>query len=129
MDSRFSASFIANLKNWMKLDSELKRQNKIAADIRTKKNELEKILLKHVSSNGLENTQINVGDMKLIPSKTYQMSPLNEALLKEVLFTILKNESNVSAIMDKISQKRNRERREVFALKMKKKGRLSSKRK
>jgi|MDTC01.2.fsa_nt_gb hypothetical protein len=129
MDSRFSASFIANLKNWMKLDSELKRQNKIAADIRTKKNELEKILLKHVSSNGLENTQINVGDMKLIPSKTYQMPPLNEALLKEVLFTILKNESNVSAIMDKISQKRNRERREVFALKMKKKGRLSSKRK
>lgn len=129
MDSRFSASFIANLKNWMKLDSELKRQNKIAADIRTKKNELEKILLKHVSSNGLENTQINVGDMKLIPNKTYQMPPLNEALLKEVLFTILKNESNVSAIMDKISQKRNRERREVFALKMKKKGRLSSKRK
>ena len=129
MDSRFSASFIANLKNWMKLDSELKRQNKIAADIRTKKNELEKILLKHVSSNGSENTQINVGDMKLIPNKTYQMPPLNEALLKEVLFTILKNESNVSAIMDKISQKRNRERREVFALKMKKKGRLSSKRK
>ena len=129
MDSRFSSTFIANLKKWIALNNELKRQNKIATDIRNKKNELEKILLKHVSSNGLENTQINVGEMKLVPNKTYQMPPLNEALIREVLYAILKNDSNVSAIISKINEKRNRERREVFALKMLKKRRLSSKKK
>lgn len=129
MDSRFSSTFIANLKKWIALNNELKRQNKIATDIRNKKNELEKILLKHVSSNGLENTQINVGEMKLVPNKTYQMPPLNEALIREVLYAILKNDSNVSAIINKINEKRNRERREVFALKMLKKRRLSSKKK
>ena len=129
MDSRFSSAFIANLKKWIALNNELKRQNKIATDIRNKKNELEKILLKHVSTNGLENTQINVGEMKLVPNKTYQMPPLNEALIREVLYSILKNDSNVSAIINKINEKRNRERREVFALKMLKKRRLSSKKK
>lgn len=129
MDSRFSSAFIANLKKWIALNNELKRQNKIATDIRNKKNELEKILLKHVSTNGLENTQINVGEMKLVPNKTYQMPPLNEALIREVLYSILKNESNVSAIINKINEKRNRERREVLALKMLKKRRLSSKKK
>lgn len=129
MDSRFSSTFIANLKKWIALNNELKRQNKIATDIRNKKNELEKILLKHVSTNGLENTQINVGEMKLVPNKTYQMPPLNEALIREVLYSILKNESNVSAIINKINEKRNRERREVLALKMLKKRRLSSKKK
>ena len=129
MDSRFSSTFIANLKKWIALNNELKRQNKIATDIRNKKNELEKVLLKHVSTNGLENTQINVGEMKLVPNKTYQMPPLNEALIREVLYSILKNDSNVSAIINKINEKRNRERREVFALKMLKKRRLSSKKK
>lgn len=129
MDSRFSSAFIANLKKWIALNNELKRQNKIATDIRNKKNELEKILLKHVSTNGLENTQINIGEMKLVPNKTYQMPPLNEALIREVLYSILKNESNVSAIINKINEKRNRERREVLALKMLKKRRLSSKKK
>ena len=129
MDSRFSSAFIANLKKWIALNNELKRQNKIATDIRNKKNELEKILLKHVSTNGLENTQINVGEMKLVPNKTYQMPPLNEALIREVLYSILKNDSNVTAIINKINEKRNRERREVFALKMLKKRRLSSKKK
>ena len=129
MDSRFSSAFIANLKKWIALNNELKRQNKIATDIRNKKNELEKTLLKHVSTNGLENTQINVGEMKLVPNKTYQMPPLNEALIREVLYAILKNDSNVSAIINKINEKRNRERREVFALKMLKKRRLSSKKK
>ena len=55
------------------------------------------------------------------------MPPLNEALIREVLYSILKNDSNVSAIINKINEKRNRERREVFALKMLKKRRLSSK--
>ena len=62
-----------------------------------------------------------------IPDLTYQMPPLNEALIREVLYSILKNDSNVSAIINKINEKRNRERREVFALKMLKKRRLSSK--
>ena len=67
--------------------------------------------------------------MKLVPNKTYQMPPLNEALIREVLYSILKNDSNVTAIINKINEKRNRERREVFALKMLKKRRLSSKKK
>lgn len=119
MAGKINEAFKKNLSQWIALERKLKEQTKSSSELRRTKAIIEESLLKYISANGLQNTQINVGTMRVVPSKGSQLPPLNMEFLEETLTEILGNPGTVNKIMDRIRRKREMGRKETFALKYK----------
>lgn len=119
MAGKINEAFKKNLSQWIALERKLKEQTKSSSELRRTKGIIEESLLKYISANGLQNTQINVGTMRVVPSKGSQLPPLNMEFLEETLTEILGNPGTVNKIMDRIRRKREMGRKETFALKYK----------
>ena len=119
MAGKINEAFKKNLSQWIALERKLKEQTKSSSELRRTKAIIEESLLKYISANGLQNTQINVGTMRVVPSKGSQLPPLNMEFLEETLTEILGNPGTVNKIMDRIRRKRELGRKETFALKYK----------
>jgi len=119
MAGKINEAFKKNLSQWIALERKIKEQTKSSSELRRTKGIIEESLLKYISANGLQNTQINVGTMRVVPSKGSQLPPLNMEFLEETLTEILGNPGTVNKIMDRIRRKREMGRKETFALKYK----------
>lgn len=119
MAGRINDNFKRNLSQWIALEKKLKEHSRIASELRRNKATIEESLLKYISNNGLDNTQINVGTMRVVPSKGSQLPPLNMEFLEATLNEIIGNPGNVNKIMDRIRRKREMGRKETFTLKYK----------
>ena len=119
MAGKINEAFKKNLSQWIALERKLKEQTKSSSELRRTKGIIEESLLKYISANGLQNTQINVGTMRVVPSKGSQLPLLNMEFLEETLTEILGNPGTVNKIMDRIRRKREMGRKETFALKYK----------
>jgi hypothetical protein len=119
MAGRINDNFKRNLSQWIALERKLKEHTRVASELRRNKATIEESLLKYISNNGLDNTQINVGTMRVVPNKGSQLPPLNMEFLETTLNEILGNPGNVNKIMDRIRRKREMGRKETFTLKYK----------
>ena len=119
MAGKINETFKKNLAQWIAIEKKLKEQTKASSELRKHKSVIEESLLKYISSNGLENTQINVGTMRVVPSKGSQLPPMNMEFLEATLTEILGNTGTVNRIIERIQRKREMNRKETFGLKYK----------
>jgi len=98
--------FQENIKKWVQLDSQLKVINDKAKDVRTQRNELSDHIFDFVETNNLSASTIKISDGKLKFAQTKQTAPISLGFLENCLSEIIKNEEQVTKIMEYIKQQR-----------------------
>jgi hypothetical protein len=98
--------FQENIKKWVQLDSQLKVINDKAKDVRTQRNELSDDIFDFVETNNLSASTIKISDGKLKFAQTKQTAPISLGFLENCLSEIIKNEEQVTKIMEYIKQQR-----------------------
>ena len=99
-------NFENNIQQWVSIDNQLKLLNEKMKDLRDKKNHLTENLTKYAVSNDLTKTAIPITDGKLRFVNTRVAEPLTFKYLEKTLKEVIKNESQVSIIMERIREKR-----------------------
>ena len=99
-------SFESNIKTWVSVDNEIKQINDKLKTLRENKSRLNDEITKYIKNNNMENAQVQISDgrLKFINSKIQQ--PLTFKYLQESLSEIIKDKSQVSAILNHIKNKR-----------------------
>jgi len=119
MDSRITPKFYNEIREWIAIEEKLKEQNKIASELRKRKNTLEEALLQYIKENKLSNVALKFGTKSVIPYKGSQLPPLNMEFIQSVLNDLLGSRETVEKIISSISRKREASRRDTFSLKYK----------
>ena len=99
-------NFENNVQQWVSIDNQLKLLNEKIKDLRDKKNHIAENLTKYAISNDLTKTTIPITDGKLRFVTTRVAEPLTFKYLEKTLKEVIKNESQVSIIMERIREKR-----------------------
>jgi hypothetical protein len=99
-------SFELQIKEWIHLDNELKNMNEKVKQIREKKTSLNNNIMEYVSKNNLFHSNINISDGKVKFTQSNICNPLTFKYLEKCLGEIIRNEKQVSQIMDYIKTKR-----------------------
>lgn len=98
--------FQQNIKDWVKLDGQLKDINDQTKQIRTDKSSLQTNIYEFVQSNDLEASTVKISDGKLKFAQTKQTPPLSLGFVENCLMDKLNNESMVTDLMEYIKSKR-----------------------
>ena len=95
-----------NIKQWVRLDDQLKMVNEKAKDIREQKNNLGENILIYVEKNNLENAtaKITGGKLKFIESK--QTAPLTLKFIEECLNKTINDPLKVKEILAHMKEQR-----------------------
>jgi hypothetical protein len=99
-------SFESSIQQWVSLDNQLKLLNEKIREVRDKKNHLTENLIKYAITNDLTKNTIPITDGKLKFINTRIAEPLTFKYLEKTLKEVIKNESQVSIIMERIREKR-----------------------
>ena len=99
-------SFQENIKKWVQLDSQLKNLNDKSKEIRGQRNELSDGIFDFVDDNNLSTSTIKITDGRLKFAQNKQTAPITLGFLEGCLNDIIKNEEQVTHIMEYIKQKR-----------------------
>jgi len=99
-------SFENQIKQWIQADNQLKDLNEQVKALREKRNSLEKTITTYAESNNLSNSTVKFQDVKLKFTNSKVAEPLTFRYLEKRLSEVIKNESQVKAIMDYIRDKR-----------------------
>lgn len=100
-------SFENQIQQWVSLDNQMKIYTEKIKELRDKKNSITENIQKHVKTNQLSQSTIQISDGKLKFVETRVSEPLTFKYLEKSLSEIIKNESQVKMIMDHV--KKNRE--------------------
>jgi len=102
-----SNDFTNLVKNWVRLDNELKQLNERLKNLREQKNTINNNVISYVETNNLNGAIINISDgqIKFYNSKT--TNTLTFKFVEECLSDIIDNKEEVSKIIEYIKQKRN----------------------
>lgn len=100
-------SFENQIQQWVSLDNQLKQINEKAKELREKRNELEGNITNYAAKNNLSNATIKISDGRLKFTNTKVQEPLTFKYLEKSLSEVIKNESQVSLIMNHLKEKRN----------------------
>ena len=101
-----SVDFENQIKQWVQIDNKLKEFNEQTKHLREQKNELEKKITNYVSSNNLSNPMIQIPGGRLKITNKRIPEPLTFKYLETSLSGIIKNEKQVTTIVEHIRQKR-----------------------
>jgi phosphatidate phosphatase PAH1 len=99
-------SFENKVQQWVQLDNQLKKLNDQVKLLREQRNTLETNLTTYAKTNNMTDTTIKINNDKLKFVETKQPEPLTFKYLEKTLGEIIKNETQVQAIMEHIKQKR-----------------------
>ena len=99
-------NFENNVQQWVSIDNQLRLLNEKMKDLRDKKNHITENLTKYAVSNELTKNIIPITDGKLKFVNTRIAEPLTFKYLEKTLKEVIKNESQVSIIMERIREKR-----------------------
>jgi hypothetical protein len=99
-------SFENQIQQWVSLDNQLKQINDKAREIREKRSKLTENITKYAENNNLYTNTISISDGKLRFSNTKTPEPLTFKYLEKSLSEIIKNESQVKAIIEHLKQNR-----------------------
>ena len=100
-------SFENQIQQWVSLDNQLKQINDKARELREKRTKLTENITKYAENNNLYAKTINITDGKLRFSNTKTPEPLTFKYLEKSLSEIIKNESQVKAIIEHLKQNRD----------------------
>ena len=99
-------NFEEKLKQWVHLDNQLKSLGEKMKELRDKKNILSEEINQHIESNNMINKTVKLNDGQLKFGKVKETQPLTFKYLETSLKDIIKNEEQVSKILDYIKNKR-----------------------
>ena len=99
-------SFENQIQQWVSLDNQLKQLNEKVKELRDKRNHLEENITNYASENNLSNATVKISDGRLKFTNTKVPEPLTFKYLEKTLGEVIKNESQVTLIMDHLKQKR-----------------------
>ena len=97
-------SFEQQIQQWVSIDNQMKQLNDKLKDLKTKKNDLSKSIF---SNDDINNTIIQLSDGKIKFIQTKETQQLTFKYLETCLHEIIKNEEQVSKIIEYIKNKRN----------------------
>lgn len=101
-------SFENNIREWIKLDNEIKELNAQIKNLRVEKEEYNTQILTHIEENNLANAIIKIGDGKLKFVDTKYPQPLTYKFICECLCDYFKDDDEaVMEILCFIKNKRN----------------------
>lgn len=95
-----------NIKQWVRLDDQLKLVSEKAKEIREQKNNVEENILIYVKKNNLENATAKITGGKLKFIETKQTSPLTLKFIEDCLNETIENPSKVKEILHYIKEQR-----------------------
>ena len=95
-----------NIKKWVSIDNQLKTVNDKAKELREMKNNAEEFILEYVETKKMTNATVNISDGKLRFVSTKQTAPLTLKYVEECLSNCIKNEEQVTSIMNYIKESR-----------------------
>ena len=95
-----------NIKKWVSIDNQLKTVTDKAKELREAKNTMEEVILEYVEAKKMNNATINISDGKLRFISTKQTAPLTLKYVEECLKECIKNEEQVTTIMNHIKESR-----------------------
>jgi hypothetical protein len=99
-------SFENNIKTWVLVDNEIKRINDKLKSLREQKNKLNADITSHITSNKMENSQVNIGDGRLKFTTVKIQQPLTFTYLEDTLSEIIKDKAHATAILNHLKNKR-----------------------
>jgi hypothetical protein len=100
-------SFEQNIQQWVSIDNKMKQLSDQIKELRDKKNTLNDLILSHVEKSNLSNATLQITDGKLKFIKTKDTQQLTFKYLETCLHEIIKNEDQVSRIVEYVKNKRD----------------------
>jgi len=108
-------NFEQTIQQWILLDNQIKNYNEKLKELRDKRDNIEQKLSQHAINNNLLNSTVKTSDGKLKFVNNKITSPLTFKYLEKSLGEIIKNNEQVTTIVNYI--KKNREFKVVSELK------------
>jgi len=108
-------SFETQIKEWVSIDNEIKKQNELIKRLREKKNNLNSEINNYIEDNQLNNAIIQISDGSLKYNIVKSTQPLTFKFVRECLENCIENEETINQLMNYIKEKR--EVREHYELK------------
>ena len=102
----FSMSFEQQLQQWVAIDNQMKVLSDRMKELRDKKNTLGQNINTHVETSTLANSSVQLSDGQLRFVNIKETQPLTFKYLETCLREIIKNEEQVTKIVDYIKNKR-----------------------
>lgn len=99
--------FQGDIKDWVKIDTELKSLTDKARELREKKSGIMDNIMEFVDNNELNATTVKISDGRLKFAHVKQTSPLTLKFVQDCLTDLFKDESKVENIMEYIKNKRS----------------------
>ena len=95
-----------NIKKWVSFDNQLKSLNEKTKELREIKNSTEQQILDYIETKKMNNATVNISDGKLKFVSTKQTAPLTLKYVEECLSNCIKNEEQITTIMNYIKESR-----------------------
>ena len=99
-------SFEQQIQQWVLIDNQIKELGDKMKELRERKNTLSDNITEYVETNELTNKTIKINDGQIKFGKSKETQPLTFKYLETCLNEIIKNEEQVSKIVDYIKNKR-----------------------
>jgi hypothetical protein len=100
-------SFEQQLQQWVAIDNQMKILGDRMKELRDKKNTLSQSINTHVENSNLTNTTVKLNDGQLRFVSVKETQPLTFKYLETCLREIIKNEEQVTKIVEYIKNKRD----------------------
>ena len=100
-------NFKENIKEWVRLDNEIKYLNKQISEIREHKSQYLEQILRYHNQENISTNSIIISDGRLRISTTKLAKPISIQFLKACLSDIIESHEDVEKIIDYINEKRN----------------------
>lgn len=107
--------FDEQIKEWVHLDNQLKILNDKVKEIREKKTSLNNSIIDYASKNNIFHSNVNITDGKLKFAQSKVTNPLTFKYLEKCLGEVIRNENQVTQILDYI--KKQREIKTIYEIK------------
>jgi seryl-tRNA synthetase len=99
-------SFEQHLQQWVAIDNQMKTLNDRMKELRDKKNVLSQNINTHIETNNMSESSVKLSDGQLKFVKVKDTQQLTFKYLETCLREIIKNEEQVTKIVDYVKNKR-----------------------
>jgi hypothetical protein len=100
-------SFEQQIQQWITVDNQMKQLTDKMKELRDQKTTLNESIFNHVENSNLSNATVQISDGKLKFIKTKDTQQLTFKYLETCLHEIIKNEEQVTKIVEYIKNKRD----------------------
>lgn len=99
-------TFESNIKEWVKIDDQLKLLQQKQKELREKRGDLNHEINNYIETNNLNNSIIQISDGSLKYNSNKSTQPLTFRFVRECLSNCISNEESVEQLMNYIKEHR-----------------------